>query len=87
MVQVCTTTWARSWEGYTKRMATDFDSAGVYFLSVGEFEWRPGQDNPDGSAKKTSQTAEAERAGRSAGEQPKTTAGKASPLPAVRDQL
>ena len=39
-------------------MATNFDSAGVYFLSVEEFEWRPRQDNPDGSAGKKNQTEE-----------------------------
>lgn len=28
-------------------MARDIDSAGVYFLSVEEFEWRPEHDRPD----------------------------------------
>ena len=52
-------------------MATDFDSAGVYFLSVGEFEWRPGQDNPDGSAGKKSETAELGRDSGNSREQPR----------------
>lgn len=26
-------------------MAKDYDSAGVYFLSIEEFEWRPGSDD------------------------------------------
>ena len=51
-------------------MATDFDSAGVYFLSVGEFEWRPGQDSPDGSAGEKNQTAETGRDSGNAREQP-----------------
>ena len=50
-------------------MATDFDSAGVYFLSVEEFEWRPGQDNPDDSAGKKSETAETGRDSSNAREQ------------------
>ena len=52
-------------------MATDFDSAGVYFLIVEEFEWRPGPDNPDGSAGKKSETAETGRASGNAREQPR----------------
>ncbi len=51
-------------------MATDFDSAGVYFLSVEEFEWRPKQDNRNDSAGKKNQTAETGRDSGSAGEQP-----------------
>jgi len=51
-------------------MATDFDSAGVYFLSVEEFEWRPGPDNPDDSAGKKNQTAETGRDSGNAREQP-----------------
>ena len=53
-------------------MATDFDSAGVYFVSVEEFEWRPKQDKPEDSAGKKNQTAETGRDSGSAGEQPES---------------
>ena len=59
-------------------MATDFDSAGVYFLSVEEFEWRPGPDNPDGSAGKKSRAAEGERGSNTAGEQREMSVDTAS---------
>lgn len=47
-------------------MARDIDSAGVYFLSVEEFEWRPEHDKPDEPAgkkrrEKKSRTAESGR--------------------------
>ena len=60
LVQVSPATWTRRCESYTNGMATDLDSAGVYFLSVEEFEWRPEHDNPDEPAgkKKKSRTAE-----------------------------
>ena len=57
-------------------MATDFDSAGVYFLSVEEFEWRPRQDNPDGSAGKKNQPAETGLDSKNAREQPESGIGK-----------
>ncbi|MCH7868536.1 MAG: hypothetical protein IH881_12650 [Myxococcales bacterium] len=50
-------------------MATDFDSAGVYFLSVEEFEGWPENDNPDNSAGKKSRAAEGRRGSNTAGEQ------------------
>ena len=53
-------------------MVTDIDSAGVYFLSVEEFEWRPGQDNPNDSAGKKSESAESGRASGNAREQPES---------------
>ncbi len=36
-----------AYASYTARMAKDVDSAGVYFLSIEEFEWRPERDRPD----------------------------------------
>ena len=50
-------------------MATDFDSAGVYFLSVEEFEGRPRHDNPDKSAGKKNRTTESGGGSNAAGEQ------------------
>jgi len=40
------------------RVAKDLDSAGVYFLSVEEFEWRPRRDESDEPAVKTKQAIE-----------------------------
>ncbi len=41
------------------RVAKDLDSAGVYFLSVEEFEWRPGHGDSAEPTVKTKQAAEA----------------------------
>ena len=40
------------------RVAIDLESAGVYFLSVEEFEWRPERRDSDGSTVKTNQAVE-----------------------------
>jgi hypothetical protein len=48
----------------------------VYFLSVEEFEWRPRQDNPDGSAGKKNQPAETGLDSKNAREQPESGIGK-----------
>ena len=69
---------ARPCESYTRRMATDFDSAGVYFLSVEEFEWRPDNNNPDDSSGKKSRAAEGGRDSNTAGEQPEMSVDTAS---------
>jgi hypothetical protein len=40
------------------RVAKDLDSAGVYFLSVEEFEWRPRQGGSDEPTAKSKQAIE-----------------------------
>lgn len=39
-------------------MARDIDSAGVYFLSVEDFEWRPERPSPDESAEEKKEDPE-----------------------------
>ncbi len=43
---------------YTVRMAKDVDSAGVFFLSVEDFEWRPERLSPDEPAGEKKEDAE-----------------------------
>ncbi len=48
---------------YPARVARDIDSAGVYFLSVEDFEWRPERlspDDPSGEKKKDAETCSTE---------------------------
>ena len=43
---------------YPARVARDIDSAGVYFLSVEDFEWRPERPAPDEPAEEKKEDAE-----------------------------
>ncbi len=43
---------------YTARVARDVDSAGAYFLSVEDFEWRPERLSPDEPAGEKKEDAE-----------------------------
>ena len=49
-------------------MAKDLDSAGVYFLSVEEFERRPRRDRKDEPAAEKEQASELENDGSAPGE-------------------
>ena len=40
-------------------MPKDLDSAGVYFMSVADFHWRPGRDDPDQPADEKKRADEA----------------------------
>ena len=42
-------------------MVTDIDSAGVYFLSVEDFEWRPERLSSDEPAREKAEDTESER--------------------------